>query len=120
MLLRVVKRVFQRVNVSLCVLLSFKNYSHCMLVLFLLKSMKKLSGISPHLQQVLKSLSDLFVLFGIAENSGSFMEVKVLFSDVQFYNLNWFWTELKRKCLFDCIYRLEFYMVITFKPYVSK
>lgn len=79
MLLRVVKRVFQRVNVSLCVLLSFKNYSHCMLVLFLLKSMKKLSGISPHLQQVLKSLSDLFVLFGIAENSGSFMEVKVLF-----------------------------------------
>lgn len=26
------------------------------------------------------------------------MEVKVLFSDVQFYNLNWFWTELKRKC----------------------
>ena len=60
-----------------------------MLVLFLLKSMKKLSGISPNLQQVLKSLSDLFVLFGIAENSGSFLEVKMLFSDGQFYNLNW-------------------------------
>lgn len=56
-----------------------KHYSHCVLVLFLLKSMKKLSGIiSPHLQQVLKSLSDLFVLFGIAENSGSFIEAGIL------------------------------------------
>lgn len=68
-----------------------------MLVLFLLKSMKKLSEISPNLQQVLKSLSDLFVLFGIAENSGSFLEVKMLFSDGQFYNLNWFLDRINTK-----------------------
>ena len=38
--------------------------------------MEKLSGISRNLHQVLKSLADLFVLYGIAEQSGSFIEVR--------------------------------------------
>lgn len=38
--------------------------------------MEKLSGISQNLRTVLKSLADLFVLYGITENSGSFIEVR--------------------------------------------
>ena len=38
--------------------------------------MEKLSGVSSSLRRVLKSLADLFVLWGIAENSGSFLEVR--------------------------------------------
>ena len=45
------------------------------MVIFLLESMEKLSGISQNLRTVLKSLADLFVLHGITENSGSFIEV---------------------------------------------
>lgn len=46
------------------------------MVLYLLESMDKLSGVSSNLRRVLKSLADLFVLYGIAENSGSFLEVR--------------------------------------------
>ena len=46
------------------------------MVSFLLESMEKLTGISQNLRRVLKSLADLFVLYGIAENSGSFIEVR--------------------------------------------
>ncbi len=46
------------------------------MVLYLLESMEKLSGVSTNLRRVLKSLADLFVLYGIAENSGSFLEVR--------------------------------------------
>ncbi|KAJ7391545.1 Acyl-coenzyme A oxidase (Acyl-CoA oxidase) [Desmophyllum pertusum] len=48
------------------------------MVLYLLESMEKLSGVSSSLRRVLKSLADLFVLWGIAENSGSFLEAGVL------------------------------------------
>lgn len=47
------------------------------MVLFVLQSMEKLSGISQNLRRVLKSLADLFVLYSIAENSGGFLEVHV-------------------------------------------
>ena len=47
------------------------------MVLFVLQSMEKLSGISQNLCRVLKSLADLFVLYSIAENSGGFLEVHV-------------------------------------------
>ena len=46
------------------------------MVLFVLESMEKLSGISQNLRRVLKSLVDLFVLYSIAENSGGFLEVQ--------------------------------------------
>ena len=46
------------------------------MVIFLLESMEKLSDISQNLHTVLKSLADLFVLHGITENSGSFIEVR--------------------------------------------
>lgn len=46
------------------------------MVIFLLESIEKLSGISRSLRTVLKSLADLFVLHGITENSGSFIEVR--------------------------------------------
>ena len=49
------------------------------MVLFLLESMEKLSGISLNLHRVLKSLADIFVLYGIIENSGSFIEVRGIF-----------------------------------------
>ncbi|KAL9961620.1 hypothetical protein ACROYT_G030602 [Oculina patagonica] len=55
-----------------------KGYSNCVMVLYLLESMEKLSGVSTNLRRVLKSLADLFVLYGIAENSGSFLEAGVL------------------------------------------
>ncbi|KAJ7388681.1 Acyl-coenzyme A oxidase (Acyl-CoA oxidase) [Desmophyllum pertusum] len=55
-----------------------KGYSNCVMVLYLLESMEKLSGVSSNLRRVLKSLADLFVLWGIAENSGSFLEAGVL------------------------------------------
>ena len=45
------------------------------MVIFLLESIEKLSGISQNLRTVLKSLADLFILHGITENSGSFIEV---------------------------------------------
>ena len=46
------------------------------MVSFVLESMEKLSGISENLHRVLKSLADLFVLYGIVENSGGFLEVQ--------------------------------------------
>ena len=46
------------------------------MVQYLLESMEKLSGVSTNLRRVLKSLADLFVLYGIVENSGSFLEVR--------------------------------------------
>ena len=49
------------------------------MVLFVLESLEKLSGVSTNLRRVLKSLADLFVLYGIAENSGSFLEVRNYF-----------------------------------------
>ncbi|XP_073251487.1 peroxisomal acyl-coenzyme A oxidase 1-like [Porites lutea] len=55
-----------------------KDYSHCVMVIFLLESIEKLSGISQNLRTVLKSLADLFVLHGITENSGSFIEPGIL------------------------------------------
>lgn len=54
----------------------FQGYSNCVMVLYLLESMDKLSCVSSNLRRVLKSLADLFVLYGIAENSGSFLEVR--------------------------------------------
>ena len=53
-----------------------QGYSNCVMVLYLLESMETLSGVSSNLRRVLKSLADLFVLYGIAENSGSFLEVR--------------------------------------------
>ncbi|XP_068705320.1 peroxisomal acyl-coenzyme A oxidase 1-like [Montipora foliosa] len=55
-----------------------KHYSHCIFIFLLLKSVENLSGISLNLHHVLKCLIDLTVLYGIAENSGSFLEVGVL------------------------------------------
>lgn len=55
-----------------------KGYSNCVLVLFVLESMDKLSGICRNLHGVLKSLADLFVLCGLMETSGSFIEAGVL------------------------------------------
>lgn len=46
------------------------------MVLYVLESIEMLSGVSSNLHRVLKSLADLFVLYGIAENSGSFLEVR--------------------------------------------
>ena len=46
------------------------------MVIYVLESMEKLSGVSSNLRKVLKSLVDLFVLYCIAENSGSFLEVR--------------------------------------------
>ena len=46
------------------------------MVQYLLESMEKLSGVSTNLLRVLKSLADLFILYGIVENSGSFLEVR--------------------------------------------
>ena len=46
------------------------------MVSYVLDSMENLSGVSPNSRTVLKSLSDLFVLWGITENSGSFLEVR--------------------------------------------
>ena len=46
------------------------------MVIFVLESMEKLSGVSLNVHKVLKSLADLFVLYSIAENSGSFLEVR--------------------------------------------
>ena len=46
------------------------------MVSYVLDSMEYLSGVSPNSRTVLKSLSDLFVLWGITENSGSFLEVR--------------------------------------------
>ena len=54
----------------------FQGYSNCVMVLYLLESMDKLSGVSSSLRRILKSLADLFVLYCIAENSGSFLEVR--------------------------------------------
>lgn len=50
------------------------------MVLFVLESMDKLSGICRNLHGVLKSLADLFVLCGLMENSGSFIEVTDIIS----------------------------------------
>lgn len=55
-----------------------KGYSNCVFVCYVLDSMKNLSGVSPSSRRVLKSLSDLFVLWGITENSGSFLEAGIL------------------------------------------
>ena len=46
------------------------------MVIYVLESMEKLSGVSLNVRKVLKSLADLFVLYCIAENSGSFLEVR--------------------------------------------
>ena len=53
-----------------------QGYSNCVMVSYVLDSMENLSGVSPNSRTVLKSLSDLFVLWGITENSGSFLEVR--------------------------------------------
>ena len=58
------------------ILFLFQGYSNCVMVLYLLESMEKLSGASSTLRGVLKSLADLFVLYCIVENSGSFLEVR--------------------------------------------
>ncbi|CAH3158358.1 unnamed protein product [Pocillopora meandrina] len=55
-----------------------KGYSNCVMVSYVLDSMENLSGVSPNSRTVLKSLSDLFVLWGITENSGSFLEAGIL------------------------------------------
>ena len=57
------------------VLYSLQGYSNYVVVLFVLKSMEKLSAISHKLRLVLKALADLFVLWSVVENSGSFLEV---------------------------------------------
>lgn len=53
----------------------FQGYSHCVMVSYLLDSMENLSGVSSSLRRVLKCVADLFVLWGIVEDSGSFLEV---------------------------------------------
>lgn len=53
-----------------------QGYSNSVMVSYVLDSMENLSGVSPNSRTVLKSLSDLFVLWGITENSGSFLEVR--------------------------------------------
>ena len=53
----------------------FQGYSHCVMVSYLLESMENLSDVSSSLRRVLKCVADLFVLWGIAEDSGSFLEV---------------------------------------------
>lgn len=55
-----------------------KGYSHCVMVSYLLESMENLSDVSSSLRRVLKCVADLFVLWGIAEDSGSFLEAGVL------------------------------------------
>lgn len=55
-----------------------KGYSNSVMVYYVLDSMENLSGVSPNSRTVLKSLSDLFVLWGITENSGSFLEAGIL------------------------------------------
>ncbi|XP_058950187.2 peroxisomal acyl-coenzyme A oxidase 1-like [Pocillopora verrucosa] len=55
-----------------------KGYSHCVMVSYLLDSMENLSGVSSSLRRVLKCVADLFVLWGIVEDSGSFLEAGVL------------------------------------------
>ena len=51
------------------------------MVSYLLDSMENLSGVSSSLGRVLKCVADLFVLWGIAEDSGSFLEVTNDFLD---------------------------------------
>ncbi|KAL9961614.1 hypothetical protein ACROYT_G030588 [Oculina patagonica] len=65
-------------EVSVDLIRCAKGYSNCVMVLYLLESMEKLSGVSTNLRRVLKSLADLFVLYGISENSGGFLEAGVL------------------------------------------
>ena len=77
------------------------------MVLFVLQSMEKLSGISQNLCRVLKSLADLFVLYSIAENSGGFLEVHVYCNTNQLINQFFcvtlpFWTGLfQHTCMFS-------------------
>ena len=59
----------------------FQGYSHCVMVSYLLDSMENLSGVSSSLRRVLKCVADLFVLWGIVEDSGSFLEVTNDFLD---------------------------------------
>ena len=59
----------------------FQGYSHCVMVSYLLDSMENLSGVSSSLRRVLKCVADLFVLWGIVEDSGSFLEVSNDFLD---------------------------------------
>lgn len=59
----------------------FQGYSHCVMVSYLLDSMENLSGVSLSLRRVLKCVADLFVLWGIVEDSGSFLEVTNDFLD---------------------------------------
>ena len=51
------------------------------MVSYLLDSMENLSGVSSSLRTVLKCVADLFVLWGIVEDSGSFLEVTNDFLD---------------------------------------
>ena len=62
----------------------FQGYSHCVMVSYLLDSMENLSGVSSSLRRVLKCVADLFVLWGIVEDSGSFLEVTNDFLDKKF------------------------------------
>ena len=54
------------------------------MVSYLLDSMENLSGVSSSLRRVLKCVADLFVLWGIVEDSGSFLEVTNDFLDKKF------------------------------------
>ena len=62
----------------------FQGYSHCVMVSYLLDSMENLSDVSSSLRRVLKCVADLFVLWGIVEDSGSFLEVTNDFLDKKF------------------------------------
>ena len=54
------------------------------MVSYLLDSMENLSDVSSSLRRVLKCVADLFVLWGIVEDSGSFLEVTNDFLDKKF------------------------------------